>query len=195
MLERFRAVFGPRRHGDAGAGWFDERLSRIAGYMELAQEFAGVTFDAGLYRIHDTQTGPQALELIAEVFPELAQRACPFAYDWLGRHFAVDDARVVRGQPQVLLLEPGTAAALEIPVSFAAFHDDELIEHADAALAADFFTSWSAHNADALPLLRDQCVGYKVPLFVGGEDTINNLEVNDMDVYWSVCGQLRRQIR
>jgi hypothetical protein len=34
-------------------------------------------------------------------------------------------------------------------------------------------------------------VGYGVPLFLGGQDVVDNLELTDLDVYWSVCGQLR----
>lgn len=196
MFERFRAEFAPRRDAvDAGAAWLHERLAGIDGHAAFASEFAGASFDGGLYRVHDDRSGPQALAIIADAFPEFAQRACPFGYDWLGRQFAVDEGRVVGGRPQVLLLEPGTAEALEIPVSFSELHDEELIDHIDAALAADFFASWSTSNADSLPLLRTQCVGYKVPLFLGGEDTVENLEVSDLDVYWSICGQLRRQAR
>ncbi|WP_434798222.1 T6SS immunity protein Tdi1 domain-containing protein [Terrisporobacter vanillatitrophus] len=36
-------------------------------------------------------------------------------------------------------------------------------------------------------------MGYKVPLFLGGEDDISNLEEIDMEVYWSVTGQLNSQ--
>ncbi|WP_460850410.1 T6SS immunity protein Tdi1 domain-containing protein [Nocardioides ultimimeridianus] len=175
--------------------WRDERLLGVAGYSEFAAEFAGVTFSGGLYRVHDVQTGPQSSVLVAEAFPELAQRTCPFAYDWLGRQFAVDVARVAGGVPQVLLLEPGTGEALEIPTDFIGLHDEELIEYADAALAVTFFDEWKAANSATMPLGRSQCAGYKVPLFLGGRDVVDNLEVSDIDVYWSFCGQLRQGVR
>jgi Domain of unknown function (DUF1851) len=37
-----------------------------------------------------------------------------------------------------------------------------------------------------------QCVGYQVPLFLGGKDSLENLEITDLDVYWSLSGQLRQ---
>ena len=40
-------------------------------------------------------------------------------------------------------------------------------------------------------LAFDQCAGYKVPLFLGGEDSIHNLELSDIEVYWSLMAQLR----
>lgn len=193
MLERFRSEYCPLRDPDSatGSAWRDQRFADVEGYAEFAAEFAGASFAGGLYRVHDSQTGPQALALVTEAFPEFAARVCPFGYDWLGRQFAVDAGRIDAGQPQVLVLEPGTGEALEVPLPFSIFHDEELIDYADAALAAQFFEAWSVRNGGALPLERDQCVGYRVPLFLGGSDTAVNLEVTDLDVYWSICGQLR----
>lgn len=194
MFERFRSEFAPLRDATpvVGSVWRDDRLIGVAGYVEFAGEFSGASFGGGLYRVHDDQTGPRALKLVVEAFPEFAGRVRPFGYDWLGRQFAVDFGRVDAGQPQVLLLEPGTGEALEVPLPFAAFHDEELVEYADAALAAGFFEDWSAGHGDVLPLERNACVGYRVPLFLGGRDATENLELSDLDVYWSICGQLRR---
>lgn len=37
---------------------------------------------------------------------------------------------------------------------------------------------------------HDKCVGYKVPLFLNGEDNISNLELSDIEVYWGIMGQM-----
>lgn len=191
MFESFRAAFGPIGDGRVGAPWQDGRLSDVQGYAELAGEYAGVTFGRGLYRIHDAQSGPRALAFVLEAFPEFAKRVVPFGYDWLGRQLAVDYGRLQGDQPEVLLLEPGTGEALQIPATFAAFHDEVLIEQTDAALASGFYEAWTAEPGASLPLGRDECVGYRVPLFLGGDDELENLEVSDVEVYWSICGQLR----
>ncbi len=113
MFQRFRAEYAPLRDDvRAGATWQHERLASVEGYLDFAAEFAGTTFGGGLYRVHDDTSGAQALSLIADAFPEYATRACPFGYDWLGRQFAVDSGREIAGQPQVLLLEPGTGEVL-----------------------------------------------------------------------------------
>jgi hypothetical protein len=176
----------------AGRIWVEPRLLATDGYRALAETFAGCSFENGLYRLHDAISGPAAASLIADAFPEFATRACPFGYDWLGRQFAIDTARQAAGQPLMLLLEPGTADALEIPLPFSAFHNEELVDYRDAALASGFFALWAEESSAALPLARDDCVGYRVPLFLGGDDTVDNLEVIDLDVYWTTCGQLRR---
>jgi hypothetical protein len=176
----------------AGATWREPRLLAVEGYEEFAARFAGCSFENGLYRLHDASSGPLALSLIAEGFPEFASRACPFGYDWLGRQFAIDAGRLQGGQPLVLLLEPGTGEGLEIPLPFGAFHDEELVEYQEAALATNFFDAWSQDHGTSLPLASGDCVGYRVPLFLGGRDAVDNLEVIDLDVYWTTCGQLRR---
>jgi hypothetical protein len=131
---------------------------------------------------------------VTDAFPEFRERACPFGYDWLGRQFGIDSGRSDNGQPQVLLLEPGTAEALEIPVTFVGLHEEELIEYADAALAKEFFAEWAAGHPDSVPLKHGTCVGYRQPLFLNGQDIVENLEVSDLDVYWTIFGQLRRQV-
>lgn len=40
-----------------------------------------------------------------------------------------------------------------------------------------------------------QCVGYKRPLFLGGKDAVENLELSEVEVYWHLMGQLIRQAK
>ena len=195
MFEQFTTHFA-LLPGDqaAAAPWRDSRLMAAAGYSELAERFAGCTFESGLYRLHDAATGPHSSALLAGAFPEFAARACPFAYDWLGRQFALDSLRLEDGEALVLLLEPGTGEALQVPLSFATFHE-QLDELREPALAAAFFADWAQANIGHVPLKADECVGYRVPLFLGGQDVVDNLEVSDLGVYWSLCAQLRQGTR
>lgn len=195
MFERFAASFRLVPAGQvAGQPWDDERLLTVVGYAELAGRFAGCSFENGLYRIHDADTGPRAQAWLTEAFPVFTSRACTFGCDWLGRQFAVDSRRLEGGEPLVLLFEPGTGEVLEIPFTFAAFHD-QLDDLREPALAGSFFASWAQANPELVPLDVTQCVGYKIPLFLGGKDTLGNLEVVDLEVYWSLSGQLRAGTR
>jgi Domain of unknown function (DUF1851) len=188
----FAQRFSPSTTTDApGEPWLPSQLAGAKGYQEFARRYAGMTFDGGLYRVHDTSSGQLSQRLMDDMFPEFAAQACPFAYDWLGRQFALDNARVDGGEAMVLLLEPGTGEALEIPLSFMAFHE-QLDELREPALANSLFTEWSESHAEALPLAFGACVGYRVPLFLGGKDILSNLEVIDLDVYWTLSGQLRK---
>jgi hypothetical protein len=195
MLDVFTAAFRLEPPGQAaGVTWADERLAGAAGYRELAGAFAGCSFEQGLYRVHDGVTGPLALSWVTSYFPQFAGRACPFSQDWLGRQFAVDYGRLEDGEPLVLLFEPGTGEVLEIPFSFTRFHE-QLDALREPALAASFFAAWTGTRPGVLPLDARHCAGYKVPLFLGGSDSAENLEIVDLDVYWSVSAQLRHGTR
>jgi Domain of unknown function (DUF1851) len=189
-FETFTSNFRLLPEGQAvGESWREPRLLALDGYLALAIRFAGCTFDNGLYRFHDATSGRRAASWIAAAFPQFTKQACPFGYDWLGRQFSVDLDRMQDGQPLVLMLEPGTGLALEVPYTFRGFHE-EFFEEKEAALAASFFAEWAAVNFTLLPLQARDCLGYKVPLFLGGEDDVDNLGVVDLDVYWSMSAQL-----
>ncbi len=91
------------------------------------------------------------------------------------------------------MLEPGTGEGLEVPSTVEAVHTSELLEAADALVAAPFYEQWRATTGDTAPLALTECVGYRVPLFLGGTDAIENLERWDMDVYWSLTVQAAAQ--
>jgi hypothetical protein len=115
-------------------------------------------------------------------------RLVVFGYDWLGRLLGFDRARVLDGEPLVAILEPGTGQLLEVPATFAGFIDRELVDEADAALAASFYADWKSSGGRAPH--PTECIGYRTPLFLAGRDSIENLEVCDLDVYISLCGQM-----
>jgi hypothetical protein len=175
----------------AGAPLRNPFLMATPGYAELAERFAGCSFDEGLYRIFDAGGGAKATQLARAVYPGGAQRLYPFAMDWLGRMFALDAERVVDGEPQIMLLEIGTGDALEVPYGLVAFHDDHLTEDPEPALAVAGWGEWSALHPETLPLPAEKCVGYELPLFLGGQDTPDNMEVSDWEVYWTVVGRLK----
>lgn len=177
MLEDFVAAF-PLTDGVPGSG------------PGLAERFGGCTFGAGIYRVHSAMSAGQAHEWIAEAFPPYADAVSCFGFDWLGRQFAADH-RLGDADPSVVIFEPGTGDVLEIPVPFSRFHDEELVQEGEAALAQSFF---DAATRAGMQLSFDQCAGYRVPLFLGGTDDVANLDVVDLDVYWTLHAQLIRQL-
>jgi hypothetical protein len=163
------------------------------GLISFMSMHGGGSYERGLYRVHTATGMTRWTEIVTEAFPKFRLRFLAFACDWLGRHFALDYSRMVQGQFQVLMMEPGTGKTLEIPTNFMEFHDRELVEYRNEALACDFYLSWLADGGKHPRF--EECVGYKKPLFLGGSDILENLELSDMDVYWSVCGQLLTKVR
>lgn len=191
LFQPFWSRFSLSPPGEAtDPAWVDDRLGSVAGYGQLMAAAAGCSFNDGIYRLHSAETAATGQASAVAAFPSLEGRGAVFAFDWLGRQFAVDFARLSGDQPMVLMLEPGTGEALEIPATFVEFHNTELTEFADSSLASEFFATWAAGHADDLPLDHSDCVGYLVPLFLGGEDTIENLEVIDFNVYWAVLSDI-----
>jgi len=193
MFERFES--GYRQDAPLARSPVDNPIERLSdqGLGEPLSRFSGVSFNSGLYRVMATGTLRLSNTFIAHTFPGFANRITSFSYDWLGRIFALDSARLVAGSPAVVMFEPGTGQVLEIPCNLITFHENELVDHGEEALAAGFHKQWIA-GGGAAPKLN-QCVGYKKPLFLGGKDVIENLEISDLDVYWTLSAQLIQKAR
>lgn len=155
---------------------------------QLAETVGGTALARGLFRWHTPERASLWTRTAQEAFSRQAPFRC-FAADWLGRQFALNPAT-----EQVLLLDVGAGEALEIPTDLAVFHEQELVEFHDAALASTFYAEWRAATQDEDPLGPDECVGYSVPPFLGGPDAIKNLARTDADVYWSLTTQLLAQV-
>ena len=190
LISQFEAVFFPDEFPDALA-----KATAIPDqYLALLlTKWGGTSFNRGIYRLLHSNELPIWTAKAESAFPEFSGRLIPFGFDWLGRMFALDRQRYVDGAPAVNLLEPGTGKVLVTPCSAESFHEVELIDYREAALAESFFHSWL--NAGGSPPMRAQCVGYRQPLFLGGTDTVPNLELTDLSAYWDIALQLLRQTR
>lgn len=166
----------------------------VHGLDELLSSFGGASFQQGLYRIIRPQDVPVWNARVNLAFPEFNGRITCFGYDWQGSAFAVDSQRLEQGQPGVVLFEPGTAEALEIPNDIETFHDVLVAENPDAALSANIYVEdWLA--AGGAQPGYDECIGYKRPLFLGGEDDVSNQELSDLEVYWHIMGQVIAKVK
>jgi hypothetical protein len=155
---------------------------------DLLTGLGGQTFGGGLYRVHTHETSRDFTAVAVEGFSNLGPVFQCFGYDWLGRQFALP-LSTTRDRPEfVLMLEPGTGQALEIPHGLRAFHDQALVENRDACLADGFFASWLSQGGRSPDL--SECVGYKITLLLGGKDEAENLEITDLEVYWTLSMQL-----
>ena len=149
--------------------------------------FSGATFKNGLYRVHNIDDMDKWTEIVEEAFPAYKGNIRVFGYDWLGRQFAEN-----KQTGNTLLFEPGTGEVLNIPVDFVMFHDEEIADYSEDSLASEFFDEWFESDAGC-DIPHDKCAGYKVPLFLNGDDNISNLELSDMEVYWGIMGQMLPQ--
>ena len=191
MFERFAATFAvdvlSRR-----TAWLHPRLCSAIGYDALIAAYGGCGFERGLYRLHSAETGPTGQSAAAEAFPHFAGDAVVFAYDWLGRQFAL--LSNLETTSRVVMLDHATGQSFDIAGDLTAFHNVELVDHPNEALAAQMFTQWCNAQPPGTLLQPGQCVGFAVPLFLGGQDTVENLKLTDLSVDWEFSIQLRRQM-
>lgn len=124
------------------------------------------------------------------LFSRLKGRFKVFGYDWRGRVFAVNQSDDDCGN--VILLNPGNLKFLYIGCPLLEFLNNEIPAYADACLDSDIYADWLASHA---PVGRMECAGYRIPLFLGGEDSLENMEVSDMEVYWDMTDQLWEAVK
>ena len=188
MFERFRAAFPPA--GGGAIQPFDRTpLAGCPGFAELAAECGGTVFGDGLVRVHSEGSARRVNPLIAEAFPDFPEQFQAIAQDWTGRQFAVGSRPGARYYGKLLLFEPASGEAFEIDADISALFNSEMISDPVTYLAADLFEDW--RRAGGSLGGPNECVGFRVPLFLGGDGVVENLEVVDLEVYWSLFGQLR----
>lgn len=146
----------------------------------------------GAYRLHRDADIARYTNCAVEVFPRKARQIACFGADWMGRQFALDRSRMAGGEPQVTLLDPETQEIFEIPCGYREFHTGELFGHPNETVNHDRFKEWLASGGQSPNY--GECVSFKVPLFLGGADTFDNLTVSDLEVYWTINGQILAQI-
>lgn len=157
-------------------------------YNAFISYLGGRAFGNGLFNSFSFENISKWNEIVVNSYSDFKDKYKLFGYDWLGRCFAIDLRNETYGA--VIMFEVGTADILEIPCSLEEFLENEIPLFSDACLAKTFFHEWIKNTGEKLSYGR--CAGYKIPLFLGGEDTIHNLENSDMEVYWDIITQLKR---
>jgi hypothetical protein len=192
MFEPFRAAFPPGKSGETQP-FSNAALMDCPGFTELASECAGTAFGDGIVRVHSGASARRASGLIAEAFPDFPEEFQAIAQDWMGRQFAVGAQPGMRYYQQVLLFEPASGEAFEIDSDIPSLLNTEFVSDPVTYLAADLFADWRLAGGPSVE--PNECVGFRVPLFLGGEGSVENLEIMDLEVYWSLVGQLRSGTR
>ncbi|WP_202385392.1 hypothetical protein [Altericroceibacterium endophyticum] len=108
-------------------------------FLNFYRSLGGASFRGGLYRVVLASEIAGWNARVEAGYPEFADQITCFAYDWLGRAFALNQKRLEVGRSGVTMFEPGTGESLEIPCNLQTFHTEGLLEFGEAALAISFF--------------------------------------------------------
>ena len=167
-------------------------LNKASDAVEFLSKLSGSTFNGGLYRVHSLAEIEKWTKIVESAFPSFKGRIACLTYDWLGRQFALDSNRVSESEPLLLMFDVGAGEVIDITMSFHDFHN-LIVDYPDEVLASAFFTEWKSTIGHELQ--PTQCVGYKIPLFLNGQEELSNLEVTSMKLYWELFGQILEQVR
>lgn len=159
-------------------------------YADFVSQLGGRRFGNGIFNTFTAEEVVKWTEIVSGAYPKLRNMFKLFGYTWMGDCYAIDLRKGNAGN--VLLFEIGTGYILKIPCTFEEFLEQEISADPEAILAKSFFDEWMLTSKKAIQ--PGNCVGYKVPLFLGGQEELHNLEEGDMEVYWTVVGQVKNQV-
>lgn len=159
-----------------------EALPELKSLLELLD---GAVFENGLFRIHNIGSFYYWTQITFEYFKEYKGKSYCFAFDWVGRQYAVN---YYSGKTLILLLDPATGEAFELESNIESFLNTDLDEMKNGLLEFEKFNSLRRKLIDKLPF--NQCFGFKKFLLLGGIDQEDNFEIDDMEVYWELNYQI-----
>lgn len=174
------------RGQDAEAGWDESLDGRLS-----SAGLVGATVEHGLLRFHTGESASQAHRVLdLHLQPGTTEGWAPFAVDWRGRQYCrvqqTDVDAVVR-------VDPGADLPAQQTADFPMFMDTVLVDpRAAASLGAEECAAALAGRGIAT-LGFDQCFGYIMPPFAGGEDRPSNLIDVPVAPYWAAMADLRNQ--
>ncbi|GAA3933403.1 hypothetical protein GCM10022244_47360 [Streptomyces gulbargensis] len=161
---------------------------------DLFRKAAGRTLADGFLRFHTPASAFTSYEACARLIEGVEGRFFPFAFDWSGRELLFD-IRDPEARPRyVIMIDPAEGEYYKTGLGLDEFFEAVADEDEDA-LAYPCFEDWRDAHPGTVPLAFDQVVGYKVPLALGGEDDVANMELTDRQVYFELCTQITLQIR
>jgi hypothetical protein len=172
---------------------------RIKNWSNFVDRFSGCTFSQGVYRVHSAESATAANMLVAERaklgLTELPLEFACFASDWLGRQFILEVERLWNNEPSVCLIDLVTLDVYGINATFETFHNEILVRQANDALDINMFREWAKINPELVPLRSTQIVGYRIPLSLGGEHELSNLELANPELELEFNLQIHEQIK
>ena len=175
---------------------FNFKLPSILLDIEEANHFMssyeGMTFGNLIYRIHLAQDIQKWSLIVKRIFPETIGNITCFGYDWLGRQFCIISYGEI-SEIQIFRFDVSTNEAIILSSSFLEFHNTELTKNNEHVLSQNLFKQWINNNKKEI--YSNQCAGFIHPPILGGKLGIDNLKNIDLEVYWSILGQILLKMR
>lgn len=178
MLERFLRFFGSK-----------ERFEYTGDlYKDFLRQFGGRSFGNGLFNVFPPEAIAEWTQTVRDAFPWIESSFQIFGYDWLGRIRAL--AYSPKGIEVVLTFDVGADTVDWIPADFAAWLEREVPDRTNRCLNDKLYRKWVRKTLQPIENTTD-CISLKFPLDYSGKMELENMELSDMDVYWTVLTSFR----
>lgn len=111
----------------------------------------------------------------------------------MGRLFATDiNETDENGSALVVCFDLAEPSAFTTDANFEDFHNVVAIDRMETLLNMNQYREWMETGPS--PNDGQHCIGYKIPLFLGGEDMVSNMELSDRAVYLHLLAEMGQAI-
>jgi hypothetical protein len=163
--------------------------------QELWRRFNGCRLGNGLFQLFTPKSAEEWKETLRAIWPEFPFLGLCFGANSLGQIFVAEPEFAGGPLSQVCFFDPVEGKVFVISDTMLEFIEQTLSpsEKDNEVFLPLFFHEWLSDGNPAPQY--GECLGYIRPLFLGGEDVNDNMEVIDMDVHWTVTGGIIQKIR
>lgn len=145
----------------------------------LRTQYAGLNLSGGLLRILKREDIAKWRTEIALAFPKFANRFEPFAFDWLGRFFCINNSNTKK--PSIFIFNVSYNRCFLIQCDLTTFLEEELPKNIRLVLSTEEYSKWLKINK---PLSYSQCVGFRKLCKENESPLISETVAVNMLNYW-----------
>lgn len=171
---------------------FKDEYKAFSFIYDLIYQYGGDVFNKGLFKIHTFEYIQKWTNLITKNYfkKEIeGQELICFASNWQGCMYCVNSENNL-----ITYFDPATCDFFSADnTSITNFFDDVLVDGEYDIIFDDYFK-------DVIRYLKinklnyDESIGHKIFLHLGGEDSIENLEIINTEVLWDLQIQIAERI-
>lgn len=154
---------------------------------EVFLNVGGKIYNNGLFEIYSKQKSNIFTPIIEEEFTNAKSRIVSFSRDWMNRQLCVTNYEPYH----VLIFDLNFKEILHVDVDLKKFFEKEIIEHTNDVFFAEYYKEFIEEKGC---LDCGKCAGYKVPPVLGGDDSIENMEIVDCEVDAELIKQIFEKI-
>lgn len=153
----------------------------------ISVDLQGRSFNHGLIRFHSSTSRPRWAGIIKNHIRLSPSETLPLFFDWEGRNvfFHRESGRTYFVDPSTNEVDWVTQSIVELLEKICSNEGPDVLDEEDFEAAR--------RHLGGPSLGFDECIGFVLPLFLGGSEEPSNREVTDMEVFWEINRQLTEQ--